>query len=138
MLFFDGGHTLRFVFNSPRVADIYEGLAFRINGSCIVLEDTETESTGSTYRTARLRRQYALKVDGAERIGLVALLAALGQLPEVHVVDAERPRTDSTEIVDNRYYLLRFASNDCPVALRGATKIDFHGQLVTIHHHLVH
>ncbi|KAL4106604.1 hypothetical protein PRIC1_004651 [Phytophthora ramorum] len=99
---FDGVHTLRFVFNSRRVADQYAGLAFRLNGTCIMLEDTEYGGSTGRYTPARLRRQYALRAYGAEEMGLVVLLAALGQLPGVTVVDAERPRLDSTDIVDNR------------------------------------
>ncbi|KAE9017293.1 hypothetical protein PR002_g13426 [Phytophthora rubi] len=37
---FDGIHTLSFVFNSQRIAQLYQGFAFRLNGTCIELEDT--------------------------------------------------------------------------------------------------
>ncbi|KAE9339352.1 hypothetical protein PF008_g11610 [Phytophthora fragariae] len=40
-LHFDGIHTLKFVFNSRRVATLYTGLAFHLNGVCVVLEDSE-------------------------------------------------------------------------------------------------
>ncbi|KAE9022593.1 hypothetical protein PR001_g11599 [Phytophthora rubi] len=137
MLYFDGGHTLKFVFNSRRLADIYAGLAFRINGTCIVLDDTEKGERDGTYRAERMKRQYAVRVYGARQIGLVALIAALNKLPEVEIVDAERPRIDPTEITDNRYLLLHFSTEDCPLALRGVTKIDFQGQMITVHHHLL-
>nr|KAE8945109.1 hypothetical protein PF009_g5251 [Phytophthora fragariae] len=39
-LHFDGIHTLHFVFNSQRIAQIYAGTAFRLNGTWIVLEDS--------------------------------------------------------------------------------------------------
>ncbi|KAE8979105.1 hypothetical protein PR002_g24508 [Phytophthora rubi] len=137
-LHFDGIHTLKFVFNSQRVASLYKGMAFRLNGTCIQLEDSEADATSSAYGSARLRRQYAIKVYGAEGIGMVALLAALGKLPGVLVVDAEKPRLDSTTIVDNRYLLLRFNEETCPTALRGITKIELKGHLLTLHHHVVH
>ncbi|KAE9007060.1 hypothetical protein PR001_g17058 [Phytophthora rubi] len=137
MLFFDGVHTLKFVFNSRRVADFYLGLAFRLNGTCIELEDSDEGAPEGTYLSARMRRQYAIRVYGAGNIGLVTLIAALDKLPGVKVMDAERPRVDSTEIMDNRYLVLHFAAEDCPEALRGVTKIDFQGQVITLHHHLL-
>ncbi|KAE9272421.1 hypothetical protein PR003_g30205 [Phytophthora rubi] len=137
MIHFDGVHTIKFVFNSSRIASMYLGLAFRINGTCLELEDSEADQVDGMYQLARLKRQYALRVYGAGNIGLVALLAALANLPGVQVVDAERPRLVSTDITDNRYFSLRFATEDCPDALRGVTKIDFRGQMVTIHHHLL-
>ncbi|KAE9328882.1 hypothetical protein PF008_g16065 [Phytophthora fragariae] len=135
---FDGIHTLKLVFNSQRVAHLYQGLGFRLNGTCIELEDTEEEQAVGMYRPARLKRQYAVRVYGADDIGLVVLLAALGRLPGVTIVDAERSRIDSTEVVDNRYHLLRFNDEQCPEALRGITKLDMHGYLVTLHHHVIH
>ncbi|KAE9282813.1 hypothetical protein PR003_g27303 [Phytophthora rubi] len=137
-LHFDGIHTLTFVFNSERVAHLYKGLAFRLNGACLELEDTSEDQEIGTYRHASLRRQYAVRIYGAEDLGLVVLLAALSQLPGVQVVDAERPRTESTDIIDNRFFLLRFPDEHCPDQLRGVTKIQLHGQLVTVHHHVVH
>jgi hypothetical protein len=62
----------------------------------------------------------------------------LGQLPGVTIVDAERPRIDSTEVVDNRYVALRFQGQECPKALRGVTKIDMGGKLMTVQHHLIY
>jgi hypothetical protein len=43
---------------------------------------------------------------------LVALLATLGKIPGVHIVNAERPRVDSTEVIDNRYVVLPFQDSD--------------------------
>ncbi|KAE9339105.1 hypothetical protein PF008_g11735 [Phytophthora fragariae] len=138
LLHFDGIHTLKFVFHSQRIAERYTGLAFRLNGTCIELEDSRTGLNASTYQPARLKRLYAVRVYGSEPLGLVVLLTTLGQLPGVQVVDAERPRFDSTDIVDNRFLLLRLHAESCPAALRGITKIVLIGHLVTLHHHVVH
>ncbi|KAE9321743.1 hypothetical protein PF008_g17747 [Phytophthora fragariae] len=137
LLRFDGIHTLRFTFNSRRVASLYAGLAFRLRGTCIELEDSELSHREGTFRAARIRRQYAVRVYGADSLGLVVLLTAIGNLPGVNVVDAERPRMDSQSTVDNRFLLLRFSTDECPEALRGVTKITIHGQMVTLHHYLV-
>ncbi|KAE9236142.1 hypothetical protein PF002_g11316 [Phytophthora fragariae] len=138
MLHFDGIHTLKFVFNSRRIAKIYMGLALRLNGTCIELEDSSSGETGLTYRPARLRRQYAIRVYGAEELGFVVLMTALGKLPGVNIVDAERPRVDTTEVIDNRYFQLRFSGETCPSELRNITKLEIQGHLVTLHHHVVH
>ncbi|KAE9324915.1 hypothetical protein PR003_g16617 [Phytophthora rubi] len=136
-LHFDGIHTLHFVFNSQRIAQIYAGTAFRLNGTWIVLEDSTSEAEEGVYKQATLRRKYAVRIYGADTIGLVVLLATLCQLPVVKVVDAERPRVDTTDIVDNRYFLLRFDTASCPEMLRGITKLSINGQMITLHHHVV-
>ncbi|KAE9288669.1 hypothetical protein PR003_g25749, partial [Phytophthora rubi] len=135
---FDGIHTLSFIFNSQRLAQHYQGLAFRINGACVELEDTVAGQDTGTYRPARLRRQYAVRAYGVEDLGLVAFLAALSKLPGVRIVDAERPRLDATDIVDSSYFILRFQDEQCPAALRGVTKVTINGKVVTLHHHVVH
>jgi len=59
----------------------------------------------------------------------VALLTTLCSIPDVTITDAERPRTDSTEIVDNGYSVIHFKGSACPAALRGVTKIDMGGTI---------
>ncbi|KAE8979925.1 hypothetical protein PR002_g24277 [Phytophthora rubi] len=135
---FDGLHTLKFVFNSARVARLYTGLALRLNGTCIELEDTQDDATTGTYRLARLRRNYAVRAYGVDALGLAALLAALGRLDGVVVIDAERSRVESAEIVDNDYFLLRFTAEQCPDLLRGVTKLSVLGHVVTLHHHVIY
>nr|KAE8930573.1 hypothetical protein PF009_g19343 [Phytophthora fragariae] len=137
-LHFDGLHTLTFVFNSERIAQMYLGLAFRLNGTCIELEDTTDDPDSGTYRQARLRRQYSVRAYGVDDLGLVVLLAALGRLNGVDVVDAERSRVGASEIVDNSYFLLRFNTDTCPDMLRGVTKLTIHGRLITLHHHVIY
>ncbi|KAE8904446.1 hypothetical protein PF003_g11802 [Phytophthora fragariae] len=137
-LHFDGLHTLTFVFNSERIAQLYLGIALRLNGTCIELEDTTDDPDSGTYRQARLRRQYSVRVYGVDDLGLVVLLAALGRLGGVDVVDAERSRVGASEIVDNGYFLLRFNTDTCPDMLRGVTKLKIHGRLITLHHHVIY
>lgn len=136
LIYFDGTHTLKFVFHSHRIANDYLGLAFRLHGVCLELEDTERRHTAGTFRQAQLNRQYAIRVYGTSSIGLVALLAAMGQLPGVHIVDAERPRLEATDKIDTRFVVIRFLGTDCPEALRGVTKLTMAGQVLTLHHHL--
>ncbi|KAE9308609.1 hypothetical protein PR003_g20705 [Phytophthora rubi] len=135
---FDGLHTLKFVFNSERVARRYTGLALRLNGTCIELEDTTEDASKTTYRPARLRRQYAVRAYNVDTLGLVVLLAALGQLDGVEVIDAERSRAESSEIIDNGYFQLRFSTEQCPPMLRGVTKLVIHNHSVTLHHHVIY
>jgi hypothetical protein len=138
ILHFDGIHTLKFVFHSRRVAEAYQGAALRLQGTYLELDPADEGADARVMRTAQLRRRYALRIHHAEAIGLVALVATLGTLPGVCIIDAERPRLDSTEVVDNRYVLLRFDGQNCPQALRGVTKVDMGGTVVTVHHHLIH
>ncbi|KAE9311417.1 hypothetical protein PR003_g20023 [Phytophthora rubi] len=138
LIHFDGIHTLKFVFNSRRVATLYQGLAFRLNGVCAVLEDSDSAPRQGTFHVAQLRRKYAIRVYGAERLGLVALLATLGKIPGIHVADAERPRNDGTEGIDTRHVLVRLQEEECPAALKGVTKMEVNGHHLTLHHHLIH
>ncbi|KAE8987589.1 hypothetical protein PR003_g22658 [Phytophthora rubi] len=135
---FDGLHTLKFVFNSARVARRYTGLGLRLNGTCIELEDTTEDAAKATYRPARLRRLDAVRAYGVDALGLVALLAALGRLEGVDVIDAERSRAESSDIVDNGFFQLRFSTEHCPIMLRGVTKLEMHGHAVTLHHHVIY
>ncbi|KAE9285083.1 hypothetical protein PR003_g26681 [Phytophthora rubi] len=59
LLHFDGVHTLKFVFNSSRIAHVYQGLAFRLNGTSVELDDTDSMPMRGTYRPAQLKRQYS-------------------------------------------------------------------------------
>lgn len=102
----------------------------------IELDDSEISQMGGTYRQAQLKRQHAVRAYGAGTLGLVTLLAVLRLFPGVQVMDAERPRGDLSATADNRYLLVRFKSDECPAALRGVTKLDIGGCLITIHHFL--
>lgn len=114
LLHFDGIHTLKFVFNSRRITNLYAGLAFRLNGTFIELEDSESGQHAGTFHKAHLRRQYAIRIYWADQLGLVALLSALEQLPGVQVVDAERPCVDSTEVVDTWVFPNPISSGGLP------------------------
>ncbi|KAH7473968.1 uncharacterized protein KRP23_8105 [Phytophthora ramorum] len=138
ILHFDGIHTLTFVFHSRRLAMEYCSLAVRLQGTCIELEDSEERIADGVLGPAQLRRQYAIRVYNLGPIGLVPLRARMDKLPGVHIVDAERPRIDSTEVVDNRYAMIHFLGHECPKELCGVTRIDMGGTQIAAHHHLIH
>ncbi|KAL4163651.1 hypothetical protein KRP22_005079 [Phytophthora ramorum] len=138
ILHFDGIHTLTFVFHSRRLAMEYCSLAVRLQGTCIELEDSEERIADGVLGPAQLRRLYAIRVYNLGPIGLVPLRARMDKLPGVHIVDAERPRIDSTEVVDNRYGMIHFLGHECPKELCGVTRIDMGGTQIAAHHHLIH
>ncbi|KAJ8507150.1 hypothetical protein ON010_g19000 [Phytophthora cinnamomi] len=141
MLFFDGIHTLTFVFASSRLVGFYVGAALRLQRAVIVLEDSggiNLDRRDGVYADAHLRRSYSVKVVGASDIGIVAIVNAFSQLAAVPVLNAERPRVADTAVVDNRYLLIRFQQETCPLALRGVTHIALGDLMVIHHHHLVH
>jgi hypothetical protein len=98
-------------------------------------DDSERGETDGVLGLAQMRRQYAVRFYNIGDIGMVALLATIGNLPDVQIMDAERPRVDSTEVVDNRYVAVHFQGQGYPQALSGVIKIALGGQLLTIHHH---
>lgn len=141
LLYFDGIHTLKFVFPSKRVAAFYEGAAFRLQHGIIELEDSEKpreDQMQGSYNPAQLRRLYAVRVYGTREIGLVALTAVLSNLTGVSVLDVERPRGTSDAIVDNRFVQIHFDQESCPEVLRGITHVIVGSSQLTIHHHLLH
>lgn len=54
IMYFDGAHTIKFVFNSRRIANLYLGCAFRLNGTYLEIEDSESGPLDGTYRMERL------------------------------------------------------------------------------------
>ncbi|KAE8913895.1 hypothetical protein PF005_g15000 [Phytophthora fragariae] len=117
---------------------MYKGLAFRLNGVCVELENSDSDLRQGAYTMARLCRQFVIRIYGTGRLGLVTLLTALGNLPSVQVADAEKPQADLTDGVDTRHFLVRFQQEECPTELRGIMELDIRDYHLTLHHYLLH
>eukprot|EP00644_Phytophthora_capsici_P002168 jgi/Phyca11/114672/e_gw1.27.278.1 len=65
-LYFDGRHTLYFVFQSRRLANRYQEIALRLQRVAIELENAEQQEAGIFF-APQLRRRYSLRILGAER-----------------------------------------------------------------------
>ncbi|RLN51809.1 hypothetical protein BBJ29_002447 [Phytophthora kernoviae] len=119
-LSFDELHTLSFVFFSKRAASRWILKALRFQKAAIVFKDTtrrlEEEGTGH-YTAAQLEVQYAIRIYGGGKLGLVALARAFARFSEAKVLDVEYARASLTEIYDNRYHTIRFAQTTCPLPL---------------------
>ncbi|KAJ8527401.1 hypothetical protein ON010_g14861 [Phytophthora cinnamomi] len=136
VLYFDGHHTLKFVFNSRRIAEYYNGIVVRLQHVVIDLEDAGTQEDGA-YKSAQLRRCYSIGVLVGTDLG-IATLGSLSQLSGVAVPDTERPRLGISSLEDNRYFLVRFDHEHCPEELRGVTQEKIGDTQVVVHQHLLH
>ncbi|KAE9274531.1 hypothetical protein PR003_g29580, partial [Phytophthora rubi] len=138
---YDGIQTLQVVFYSKKASARWLHKALRLQKAVIMLQDTsrklEDEGTGM-YNTAQLEIQYAVRIYGAEQLGLVALTRAFAQFSRAKVLDVEYARATRTEIYDNRYHTIRFAQQQCPEALQGVTRILLNGAEITVHHFQQH
>ncbi|EGZ19859.1 hypothetical protein PHYSODRAFT_543468, partial [Phytophthora sojae] len=134
---YDGSHTLSFVFYSKRAAQSWVKKVLRFQRAVISLHDTvrrpQDEGTGS-FSPALLELQYALYVHGAGALGLAALARAMSQFAGTKVLDVEYPRSQKTDIYDNRFHKVIFAQAKCPDALMGVTRVDLNGTMITLHH----
>ncbi|KAG6616070.1 uncharacterized protein IUM83_03737 [Phytophthora cinnamomi] len=79
MLYFDGNHTLNFVFHSRRTAEFYNGISLRLQRVVIDLEDSSGLEDGA-YNSAQLRRFYSIRVLNAADLGIATLVSAFSQL----------------------------------------------------------
>ncbi|EGZ12141.1 hypothetical protein PHYSODRAFT_379010, partial [Phytophthora sojae] len=80
MLFFDGNHTLKFVFHSRRTAEFYNGVSLRLQRVVIDLEDSSGLEDG-VYNSAQLRRFYSIRIlNAAAELGIATMVSAFSQL----------------------------------------------------------
>ncbi|EGZ08871.1 hypothetical protein PHYSODRAFT_305732 [Phytophthora sojae] len=118
-LIYDGSHTLSFGFYSKRAAQSWVKKALRFQRAVISLHDT-------------VRRPQDEGTAGA--LGLAALARAMSQFAGAKVLDVEYPRSQKTDIYDNRFHKVKFAQAKCPDALMGVTRVDLNGTMITLHH----
>lgn len=140
-LTFDGLHTLHVVFYSRHAASKWTKKALRFQKAVIVLQDTARavgEAGTGSFNPAQLEMQYAVRVYGADALGLVALSRAFQQFSGAEVLDVEYARATKTEIYDNRYHTVRFAQVTCPPELVDVTQTNMDGICVYIHHFQTH
>ncbi|KAG3079528.1 hypothetical protein PI124_g19454 [Phytophthora idaei] len=70
------------------------------------------------YSSAQLKQQYAVKILGTASISIVDVTLARSAIAQCGVLDVEAPRSEALDIIDNGYYLVRFAQAQCPVTLK--------------------
>ncbi|KAE9275363.1 hypothetical protein PR003_g29354 [Phytophthora rubi] len=138
---YDGVQTITAVYYTRAAADRWTDKALRLQKAVIVLRNTHRKAsdagTGS-YTPAQLELQYAIRVYGAEKLGLAATRRIFAQIAEAKILDVEYARKQSTEIYDNRYLTVRFAQRDCPDTLKGVARIKMGPHSLAIHHFQQH
>nr|KAE8919830.1 hypothetical protein PF009_g29869 [Phytophthora fragariae] len=133
---FDGVQTLSVTFYSRTAADRWQEKALRLQKAVIVLRNTQrhgNEDGTGQYTPAQLEIQYAIRVFGGETMGLAVLARMFARVSDAKVLDVEYAREQRTEIYDNRYHTIRFAQRECPVALKGVSRIRMGDQDIIIH-----
>ncbi|KAE8959444.1 hypothetical protein PR002_g30538, partial [Phytophthora rubi] len=134
---YDGTHTLHLVFYSRHAADRWVLKTLRFQKAVITMQDTARkpgEAREGTYNAAQLGLQYAVRVYGAQTIGLVTLVRAFKRIAGACLLDVEYARARKTEIYDNRYHTVRFAQPGCPTELVDVTRVLLDDMQLTIHH----
>ncbi|KAE9190804.1 hypothetical protein PF004_g21796 [Phytophthora fragariae] len=138
---YDGVQTITAVYYTRAAADRWTDKALLLQKAVIVLRNTHRKAsdagTGS-YTPAQLELQYAIRVYGAEKLGLAATRRIFAQIVEAKILDVEYARKQSTEIYDNRYLTVRFAQRDCPDTLKGVARIKMGPHYLAIHHFQQH
>ncbi|KAG1697843.1 hypothetical protein DVH05_015797 [Phytophthora capsici] len=132
---YDGLHTISLVFYSRTAADRWERKALRFQRAVIVLNDTiSTRGREGEYTLAQVELQYAIRVYGADNMGLTMLTRVMEQVIGTEVLDVEFARATKTDIYDNRYCTITFAQMGCPTAIVDVTRTEIEDQVLTVHH----
>ncbi|KAF4034870.1 hypothetical protein GN244_ATG13157 [Phytophthora infestans] len=76
MVYFDGSHTLKFIYHSKRLTAFYLGRNLRLQRVVIEVDESGNLLSG-TDTQPHLRRLYLIRILGADQIGTATVVQAL-------------------------------------------------------------